>query len=181
MCQKRRKRIGIIECIYEYCLKLVRRLQIRIQFNIQFLEHHLASICWWIPSSCGNHCHLIHCIRRPSILIQTCFPVVRRLPQTACSCVEKCTIPAGNGCWRIPTEPWQLHPADLVLDGLVWHHGIWIVVHGFICCLLTSVIFKYLKWRLKSDKKHICIGNFTPHDVLARYLFHALAYVHEKN
>jgi hypothetical protein len=29
-------------------------------FNKHFKEYYLASFCWWIPSSCENHCTLVH-------------------------------------------------------------------------------------------------------------------------
>jgi hypothetical protein len=28
-------------------------------FNKHFTEYYLASFCWWIPSSCENHCNLL--------------------------------------------------------------------------------------------------------------------------
>jgi hypothetical protein len=29
-------------------------------FNKHFKEYYLASFCWWIPSSCENHCNLMN-------------------------------------------------------------------------------------------------------------------------
>ncbi len=33
--------------------------QLKNFFNKHFKEYYLASFCWWIPSSCENHCTLI--------------------------------------------------------------------------------------------------------------------------
>ncbi len=32
--------------------------QLKNFFNKHFKEYYLASFCWWIPSSCENHCTL---------------------------------------------------------------------------------------------------------------------------
>jgi hypothetical protein len=32
--------------------------QLKNFFNKHFNEYYLASFCWWIPSSCENHCNL---------------------------------------------------------------------------------------------------------------------------
>ncbi len=34
--------------------------QLKNFFNKHFKEYSLESFCWWIPSSCENHCNLIH-------------------------------------------------------------------------------------------------------------------------
>ncbi len=34
--------------------------QLKTFFNKHFWEYYLASFCWWILSSCENHCTLIH-------------------------------------------------------------------------------------------------------------------------
>ncbi len=31
-------------------------------FNKHFKEYYLASFCWWIPSSCENHCNLLYTV-----------------------------------------------------------------------------------------------------------------------
>ncbi len=36
------------------------RMQLKNLFNKHFWEYYLASFCWWIPSSCENHCNLVH-------------------------------------------------------------------------------------------------------------------------
>jgi hypothetical protein len=33
--------------------------QLKNFFNKHFKEYYLASFCWWIPSSCENHCNLL--------------------------------------------------------------------------------------------------------------------------
>ncbi len=33
--------------------------QLKNFFNKHFKEYYLASFCWWIPSSCENHCNLM--------------------------------------------------------------------------------------------------------------------------
>ncbi len=39
--------------------------QLKNFFNKHFKEYYLASSCWWIPSSCENHCTLLNtsCMR----------------------------------------------------------------------------------------------------------------------
>ena len=34
--------------------------QLKNFFNKHFCEYYLASFCWWISSSCENHCTLMH-------------------------------------------------------------------------------------------------------------------------
>jgi hypothetical protein len=34
--------------------------QLKNFFNKHFKEYYLASFCWWIPSSCENHCTLVY-------------------------------------------------------------------------------------------------------------------------
>ena len=34
--------------------------QLKNIFYKHFIEYYLASFCWWIPSSCENHCTLLH-------------------------------------------------------------------------------------------------------------------------
>ncbi len=42
--------------------------QLKNFFNKHFKEYYLASFCWWIPSSCENHCNLEY---TPSRLFMT--------------------------------------------------------------------------------------------------------------
>ncbi len=69
MPQKTIKIFGVIEYIYEYILELVECKFARngltnwkTFFNKHFWEYYLASFCWWISSSCENHCTLL-CIQ----------------------------------------------------------------------------------------------------------------------
>ncbi len=34
--------------------------QLHSSVHKHFKEYYLASFCWWIPSSCENHCNLVH-------------------------------------------------------------------------------------------------------------------------
>ena len=62
MPKKNKKFCGVIEYIYEYMLELVecRFTRNGLTNNKHFWEYYLASFCWWISSSCENHCTLIH-------------------------------------------------------------------------------------------------------------------------
>jgi hypothetical protein len=41
--------------------------QLKNFFNKHFKEYHLTSFCWWIPSSCENHCNLVFNSTVPNI------------------------------------------------------------------------------------------------------------------
>jgi hypothetical protein len=65
MPKKNKKNFGVIEYIYEFMLELVEckftgnGLTNWKFFNKHFWEYYLASFCWWISSSCENHCTVV--------------------------------------------------------------------------------------------------------------------------
>ncbi len=63
--KKEIKNFGVMEYIIVFfgnsrmqnCKKWLN--QLKNFFNKYFKECYLASFCWWIPSSCENHCNLV--------------------------------------------------------------------------------------------------------------------------
>ncbi len=68
MSQKNKKIFGVNEYICIWVYVRTSRMQIRKKwlnqlknfFNKHFWENYLAPFCWWISSSCENHCTLTY-------------------------------------------------------------------------------------------------------------------------
>ncbi len=41
--------------------------QLKNFFNKHFWEYYLASFCWWISSSCENHCYLVYSVYKSQV------------------------------------------------------------------------------------------------------------------